>query len=365
MCGINGCIDKTGQRDLVKILGKMNRQIRHRGPDDKGVWTENKLGMGMQRLSIIDLKTGSQPMHNSFNNTTIVFNGEIYNYRSLKKDLEASGQQFKTSSDTEVILKLFQVYGTDAFGMLDGMFALSIFDPDQKKVYCARDFFGEKPLYYFADDKTIGWASELKSLILLKDQKPSIDSTALSLYFRLTYIPAPFTIFSGIYKLEPNHYLTINTESYTIEKHLIVQNIKPQKFETKEQAIRHTHDKVMESVRSRSVSDVPLASFLSGGVDSSVISFCLAQFQAQPIDTFSIGFENPLFDESENAAIVAKNIGSKHHNFICSEKDIFSISEKVILNFDEPYADSSALASHWVANQTSKSFKVALTGDGG
>jgi asparagine synthase (glutamine-hydrolysing) len=208
MCGINGCIDKTGQRDLVKILGKMNRQIRHRGPDDKGVWTENKLGMGMQRLSIIDLKTGSQPMHNSFNNTTIVFNGEIYNYRSLKKDLEASGQQFKTSSDTEVILKLFQVYGTDAFGMLDGMFALSIFDPDQKKVYCARDFFGEKPLYYFADDKTIGWASELKSLILLKDQKPSIDSTALSLYFRLTYIPAPFTIFSGIYKLEPNHYLS-------------------------------------------------------------------------------------------------------------------------------------------------------------
>ena len=365
MCGINGCIDKTGQRDLVKILGKMNRQIRHRGPDDKGVWTENKLGMGMQRLSIIDLKTGSQPMHNSFNNTTIVFNGEIYNYRSLKKDLEASGQQFKTSSDTEVILKLFQVYGTDAFGMLDGMFALSIFDPDQKKVYCARDFFGEKPLYYFADDKTIGWASELKSLILLKDQKPSIDSTALSLYFRLTYIPAPFTIFSGIYKLEPNHYLSIDTENYNIEKHLIVQNIKTQKVETKEQAIRYTHDTVMESVLSRRVSDVPLASFLSGGVDSSVISLCLSQCQAQPIDTFSIGFENPLYDESKNAALVAKTIGSKHHSFICREKDIFNISDKVILNFDEPYADSSALASHWVAHHTSQSFKVALTGDGG
>ena len=365
MCGINGCIDKKGQIDLVKTLEEMNRQIRHRGPDDTGVWTENNLGMGMQRLSIIDLMNGHQPMHNPSNNTTIVFNGEIYNYKSLKKDLEAAGQQFETSSDTEVILKLYQVHGIASFGMLDGMFALSLFDPDQKKVYCARDFFGEKPLYYFSDDKTIGWASELKSLMLLKDQKPSIDSTALSLYFRLTYIPAPFTIYSGIYKLEPNHYLAIDIENFNIEKHQIAQNIKTQKVETKEQVIRYTHDTVMESVRSRMASDVPLASFLSGGVDSSIISLCLSKWQAQPIDTFSIGFENPLFDESKNAALVAKTIGSKHYNFICKEKDVFSISEKIILNFDEPYADSSALASHWVAHHTSQSFKVALTGDGG
>jgi len=365
MCGINGCIDKKGQRDLVKTLEKMNQQIRHRGPDDAGVWTENNLGMGMQRLAIIDLKTGHQPMHNPSNNTTIVFNGEIYNYQSLKKDLEAAGQQFETSSDTEVILKLYQAHGTDAFGMLDGMFAFSLFDPRHKKVYCARDFFGEKPLYYFSDDQTIGWASELKSLILLKDQKPSIDSTALSLYFRLTYIPAPYTIYSRIYKLEPNQYLAIDIENFDIKKHPIIQNIKSQKVETKEQAIRYTHDTVMESVASRRVADVPLASFLSGGVDSSVISLCLSQCQTQPIDTFSIGFENPLFDESKNAAMVSKTIGSKHHHFMCREKDVFSISEKVILNFDEPYADSSALASHWVAQHTSKNFKVALTGDGG
>ena len=365
MCGINGFIDKTGKKDLKKIIRQMNQLIFHRGPDDNGICINEKLGMGMQRLSIIDLKSGQQPMHNPSNNSTIVFNGEIYNYLTLRTKLETKGYEFITKSDTEVILKLYEEYGTSSFKMLDGMFAFSICDAITKKVYCVRDFFGEKPLYYFADDQTIGWASELKSLISLKDLKPSIDSTALSLYFRLTYIPAPFTIYSGIHKLDPNHYLTIDTESYTLEKHLIVQNIKPQKVETKEQAIRYTHDKVMESVGSRSVSDVPLASFLSGGVDSSVISLCLAQFQAQPIDTFSIGFENPLFDESENAAIVAKNIGSKHHNFICSEKDIFSISEKVILNFDEPYADSSALASHWVANHTSKSFKVSLTGDGG
>lgn len=365
MCGINGCIDKTEQRDLAKTLEEMNQQIWHRGPDDAGVWIENNLGMGMQRLSIIDIMTGHQPMHNPSNNTTIVFNGEIYNYQTLKKDLVASGQQFETSSDTEVILKLYQVHGIAAFGMLDGMFAFSLFDPGQKKVYCARDFFGEKPLYYFSDNHTIGWASELKSLMLLKDKKPSIDSTALSLYFRLTYIPAPYTIYSGICKLEPNHYLAIDIKNFEIKKHPIAQNIKSQKVETKEQAIHYTHDTVMESVGSRRVADVPLASFLSGGVDSSVISLCLSQWQEQPIDTFSIGFENPLFDESKNATMVSKIIGSKHYNYICREKDVLGVSEKVILNFDEPYADSSALASHWLAHNTSQSFKVALTGDGG
>lgn len=365
MCGINGFIDKTGKRDLVKTLEEMNRQIRHRGPDHAGIWSENKLGMAMQRLAIIDLKTGHQPMHNFSNNTTIVYNGEIYNHQSLKKELEALGYQFKTTSDTEVILKLYQAYGTKAFGRLDGMFAFSLYDPKQNKVYCARDFFGEKPLYYFTDDSVIGWASELKSLMLLKDQKPSIDPLALGLYFRLTYIPAPFTIYSGIHKLEPNHYLVIDTETHHLEKHPIVQNIKIKKVETKDQAIQHIHDAVLESVGSRGVSDVPIASFLSGGVDSSVVSLCMSQWQDQPIDTFSIGFENPQFDESKNAALVAKTIGSKHHKFICNEKDIFNISEKVILNFDEPYADSSALASHWLAQHTSKSFKVALTGDGG
>ena len=365
MCGINGFIDKTGKKDLKKIIQQMNQLIFHRGPNDNGVFINDKLSMGMQRLSIIDLMSGQQPMFNPSNKSTIVFNGEIYNYKTLKAQLEKKGHEFITKSDTEVILKLYQEYGTNSFEMLDGMFAFSIYDSITKKVYCVRDFFGEKPLYYFADDQTIGWASELKSLIILKDIKPSIDSTALSLYFRLTYIPAPYTIYSGIYKLEPNHYLTIDLENYILKKNKIVQNIKTQKVESKEQAIKYIHDKVIDSVGSRSFSDVPLASFLSGGVDSSIISLCLSQWHSKPIDTFSVGFENPLFDESENAAIVAKNIGSKHHNFICSAKDVFGISEKVILNFDEPYADSSALPSHWVAHHTSQSFKVALTGDGG
>ena len=365
MCGINGFIDKTGKKDLKKIIQQMNQSIFHRGPDDTGIWSNQRLGMGLQRLSIIDLDSGHQPMHNPSNKSTIVFNGEIYNYLTLRTQLKKIGYEFNTISDTEVILKLYQEYGTSSFKMLDGMFAFSIFDQIKNKIYCVRDFFGEKPLYYFADKQTIGWASELKSLAILKDQKPKIDSTALSLYFRLTYIPAPFTIYSGIYKLEPNHFLEIDSENFIIEKRLISQNIKNHKIETKEQAIQHTHDTVMESVGSRMVSDVPLASFLSGGVDSSIISLCLSQWQAQTIDTFSIGFENALYDESKNAEMVAKIIGSKHHNFLCREKDIVSISEKVILNFDEPYADSSALCSYWLAHHTSKTFKVALTGDGG
>ena len=199
MCGINGYIDKTGNKDLNVLINQMNKSIFHRGPDDSGVWVNDKLGMGMQRLSIIDLKLGSQPMHNPSNESTIVFNGEIYNYLILKGKLEKKGYGFNTNSDTEVILKLYQEFGVDSFRMLDGMFAFSIYDSITNKIYCVRDFFGEKPLYYFSNNKSIAWSSELKSLCPLFENKPSIDSEALSLYFRLTYIPAPFTIYDGVY----------------------------------------------------------------------------------------------------------------------------------------------------------------------
>ena len=365
MCGINGCIDKTGQKSLQRTLAYMNQQIVHRGPDDTGIWVKDNIGMGMQRLAIIDLQNGKQPMHNASNNTTLVFNGEIYNYQTLKKDLKRQGIPFETTSDTEVILKLYQVYGTAAFGMLDGMFALSLFDPEQNKIFCARDFFGEKPLYYFSDKNTIGWASELKSLTSLWESKPSLDAQALSLYFRLTYIPAPFTIYEGVKKLPPNHVLVIDTLNYALETFEIAQHFTSNVIHTKDQAVAHVHQSVQESVASRSIADVPLSSFLSGGVDSSIISLCLSKLQSTPIDTFSIGFDNPLFDESEKAKIVAKTIGSNHHSFIFKDTDIHEISETLLLNFDEPYADSSALASYWVAKQTASQFKVALTGDGG
>ena len=365
MCGINGCIDKTGQKNLQKTLATMNQQIVHRGPDDTGIWVENNIGLGMQRLAIIDLQKGQQPMHNPNAHLTLVFNGEIYNYQALKKDLQKQGLTFDTTSDTEVILKLYEVYGTASFGMLDGMFAFSLYDAKKNKIFCARDFFGEKPLYYYSDEKTIAWASELKSLKTLWDATPTIDSQALSLYFRLTYIPAPFTIYKGVKKLVPNQVLAIDTIDYTIEIFEIKQASDQQQIDSKEQAIEYIHDAVFGSVASRSVADVPLSSFLSGGVDSSIVSLCLAKQQSTPIDTFSIGFDNPLFDESENAKTVATIIGSHHHNFILKESNILDISEEVLLNFDEPYADSSALAAYWVAKQTAQQFKVALTGDGG
>jgi asparagine synthase (glutamine-hydrolysing) len=365
MCGINGYIDKAGGCDLSKTLQTMNGLITHRGPDDSGVWIEGSVGMGMQRLSIIDLESGQQPMHNPTNQTTIVFNGEIYNYQSLKAELQKEGCHFETNSDTEVILKLYELHGEQSFGRLDGMFAFSLLDSSRDTVFCARDFFGEKPLYYFSDTDAIAWASELKSLMAVRTQKPPIDSKALGLYFRLTYIPAPFTIYEGIHKLAPNQGLAINTKDHSIQVFEIEQEKTNQTVSSKKEAIRHTHDLVKESVKSRTVSDVPLASFLSGGVDSSIVSWCLSELQDTPIDTFSIGFDNPLFDESKNAKTVAKTIGSKHHSFVCTDKDIHSISEEILLNFDEPYADSSALASYWVAHHTSKQFKVALTGDGG
>lgn len=372
MCGINGFI-KKGNIDAVvaeNTITEMNNKIFHRGPDDDGVFVNEGLdysvGMGMRRLSIIDLSTGKQPMFSSDKMLVIVFNGEIYNYKSLKANLLSSGVDFKTNSDTEVILKLYELYGVSAFSMLDGMFAFSIFDKRINKVLIARDFFGEKPLYYTNKNENFYWASELKSLIMELPEKPGIDKIGLNLYFQLTYIPAPHTIYEGIYKLEANHYLEYDCKNSTYETIEIEQ--KPFHFEgvrSIKTAIQTTGELVKESVNSRMVADVPLGTFLSGGVDSSIISLLAAQNSEKKIDTFSIGFNKATFDESEKSRLVAKLINSNHHEFIIGEEDLKENIDSILLNFDEPFADSSALASYLVANKTSDYVKVALTGDGG
>jgi len=364
MCGINGYIDKSRLKDLNPIISRMNDLIFHRGPDDGGFLIEENIAIGMRRLSIIDIKNGSQPMRNKAKNISLVFNGEIYNYKNLKDKLIIQGISFKTKSDTEVIIKLYETYGTDSFSMLDGMFSFSLLDLIKKKVFIVRDFFGEKPLYYCQNNISIIWASELKSIISVLENKPSINKNSLNLYFRLTYVPAPYTIFDGIEKLEPNHYLSIDIISNQIEKKAIEHNFKSYNFKNKNEIKNTIQESVFDSVRSRSVSDVPLSTFLSGGVDSSIVSYCLAKNSNSKIDTFSIGFENKSFDESDKAKMVSDLIGSNHHSIICSEKSIIDNVEEVLLNFDEPFADSSALASYLVSKSTSKYFKVALTGDG-
>ena len=372
MCGINGIISykDIGQAELQRQIGMMNDLIFHRGPDDDGTFMENSgsvnLAMGMRRLSIIDLHSGQQPIFSEDKNQVIVFNGEIYNYQELRAELKQKGVRFKTKSDTEVILQLYRTEGIAGFKKLDGMFGFSIYDKVAAKVFIGRDFFGEKPLYYTSNENGFYWASELKSITRVMGITPPISKTGLNLFFRLTYIPAPFTIYDRIEKLRPNHLLVFDLAKKSWQVEEIQSYDAAEKASTSiEEAKVRVKELVAQSVESRSVSDVPIGTFLSGGVDSSIVSLCLARQKEEKINTFSIGFENKGYDETDKSRVVANMIGSNHREFILNEKDLESNVHAILNNFDEPFADSSSLPSYLVAHQTSKHVKVALTGDGG
>lgn len=372
MCGINGFITtrKSDQNILKADIQQMNDLIFHRGPDDDGIYTEAQkeygIALGMRRLSIIDLTSGEQPIISEDEQLVIVFNGEIYNYQKIKNNLIAKGAHFKTNSDTEVILKLYELEGEESFKKLDGMFAFSIYDKERQKVFIARDFFGEKPLYYTQENDKFIWASELKSLLKIIKSKPAISIPGLNLYFRLTYVPAPHTIYENIFKLEANHYLVYDLATHKHDIHAIEEAFNRQKSNLNfNDAKRKTKELVTESVESRSISDVPIGTFLSGGVDSSIVSLCLAQMSSQKINTFSIGFKKKSYDESDRSRLVAKRINSHHHEFIIDEEDLKHNVHEILLNFDEPFSDSSALPTYLVSKKTNEHLKVALTGDGG
>lgn len=371
MCGINGFVIKRALpiEKADAILKTMNQKVIHRGPDSDGFYLDTTLqfqvGMAMRRLSIIDLSTGEQPIYNEDSSLVIVFNGEIYNYRELKEGLINEGVTFKTKTDTEVILKLYEKMGVKVFSLLDGAFGLSIYDKKLNKVFIARDFFGEKPIYYTQQSGHFYWASELKSIISILAHKPAIDSNALNLYFQLTYIPAPYTIYENIYKLKANHLIEFDCVNYLF----VIKEIEQAKIQSVDpisldNAKKKTFDYVMKSVESRSISDVPIGTFLSGGVDSSIISWCLAKQINSKIDTFSIGFEKKSFDETDKSRTVSELIKSNHHEFIITENDLKQNLHDILLNFDEPFGDSSAIASFIVAKESSKYIKVALSGDG-
>ena len=372
MCGINGIIAKANKNknEITTILNSMNNLIIHRGPDEDGVFSEENsdfsVGMGMRRLSIIDLSSGKQPIFSDDKQIVIVFNGEIYNYRVLKSKLEAEGVTFNTSSDTEVILKAYEKYGVESFQWLDGMYGFSIYDKNINKLFIARDFFGEKPLYYTHTDKEFIWASELKSIINTIDFTPNISKKGLNLYFRLTYIPAPHTIYDTIFKLEANHYIEYDLASHNTTIHKINVEPKPKTVDISfEDAKAKTKNLVYKSVDSRSIADVGLGTFLSGGVDSSIISLCLSQTTDKKIDTFSIGFKKAAYDETDKSRVVANMVNSNHHEFIIDEDDLKNNIHDILVNFDEPFSDTAALPTHLLSEKTREHVTVALTGDGG
>ncbi|MCB0399868.1 MAG: asparagine synthase (glutamine-hydrolyzing) [Winogradskyella sp.] len=372
MCGINGLIDKTKMSEdkMSSVLNAMNNLIVHRGPDEDGVFAERNdnctVGMAMRRLSIIDLSSGKQPIFSDDKQIVIVFNGEIYNYRTIKSRLVSEGVTFHTTSDTEVILKAYEKYGVESFQWLDGMYGFSIYDKNINKLFIARDFFGEKPLYYTQNDKQFIWASELKSIIKTIDYKPNISKKGLNLYFRLTYIPAPYTIYEGIHKLEANHYLEYDLNTFEYNIHKINHEPAPKTADISfEDAKAKTRELVYNSVDSRSIADVGLGTFLSGGVDSSIVSLCLSQATDKKIDTFSIGFKKASYDETDKSRVVAKMLNSNHHEFIIDEDDLKHNIHEILVNFDEPFSDTAALPTHLLSEKTREHVTVALTGDGG
>lgn len=377
MCGINGIISKSTTGSIIKktCIKEMNAAIMHRGPDDSGFYhsDDNSIALGMQRLSIIDLSTGAQPMYSDDKKIVIVFNGEIYNYLEIRNSLVSNyAVKFKTNSDTEVILRGYEIFGKEIFSQINGMFAIAIFDSRISKTIVARDRTGEKPLYYYPHESYFVFCSELKSLkVFWKNNsinKPEISRDALSLYLSLTYVPAPFTIYDGVFKLEPGCLLEIdvNDLSYIKTQYWNVVPLKKEQLSNYSHAKKILKDLVYDSVEKRMISDVPYGAFLSGGVDSSIIVAVMADLKPNDhIKTFSIISSNKKFDESERSNSVSKHCKTEHYPIMLDLQDILKSIDTVILNYDEPFADSSALPAYFVSKKTKQNVTVALTGDGG
>lgn len=366
MCGITGKITLTGSvRDFE--IEAMNEAIRHRGPDDGGVYVSSKgnVGLGHRRLSIIDLSPlGKQPM-SYLERYQIVFNGEIYNYQEQRKMLEKDGYAFRSKTDTEVILALYHKYREGCLKYLRGMFAFAIYDEKEEELFCARDRVGKKPFKYYWDGKTFIFASELKAILTQSEYQRQPDYLAIHHYLTYQYCPAPFTGFMGIKKLEPAHYLKLSTVSgqLTIKKYWNLNYNNKISLSEKEWTEKILA-KLRESVKLRMIADVPLGAFLSGGIDSSTIVALMSEVSRNPVKTFSIGFKEQKFNELIYAKMVADKFHTEHTEFIVDPQAI-ELLPMLVRQYEEPYADSSALPTYYVSKLTREHVTVALNGDGG
>ncbi|HEX8248703.1 MAG TPA: asparagine synthase (glutamine-hydrolyzing) [Pyrinomonadaceae bacterium] len=364
MCGIVGIINQNSRSIEREILEKMNRAIRHRGPDEDGFYVNGNVGMAMRRLSIIDLAGGQQPIHNPSKTAWIVFNGEIYNFQELRADLEKRGHKFYTNSDTETILHLYDEYGADCVRHLRGMFAFAIWDEREKSLFLARDRVGKKPvLYSHQPDGALIFGSEFQALLQHPSIDREVDYEAIHQYLTFSCVPAPLTAFRQIRKLEPGHWLKWKNGEIKTERYWTPDFSEKIKI-TEEEAVEETLRILREATKMRLISEVPLGAFLSGGVDSSVVVALMAEASEKPVKTFSIGFEEQDFSELKYARRVAEHIGAEHHEFIV-KPDAIEVLPELVEHYGEPFADSSAIPTYYVSKETRKHVTVALNGDGG
>src|SRR5205823_895707 len=341
----------------------MNEAIRHRGPDEDGFYFNDGVGLAMRRLAIIDLKSGQQPIPNADRTAWIVFNGEIYNYRELRKQLEDAGHRFETNSDTEAIVHAYDQYGTDCPKYLRGMFAFAIWDTRNRSLFLARDRVGKKPLLYAQVDGQLIFGSEFSSLLLHPAVSRDVDYEAIHHYLSFICVPAPLTAYRSIRKLEPGHWLLWQNGEIKTERYWQLDFSKKVKI-TEEEAGERVVDLLRDAVKVRLMSEVPLGAFLSGGVDSSAVVALMAEESDAPVKTFSIGFDERDFSELHHARRVAGRVGAEHHEFIV-RPDAMEVLPVLVEHYGEPYADSSAVPTYYVSRETRRHVTVALNGDGG
>jgi asparagine synthase (glutamine-hydrolysing) len=363
MCGIVGIVRNDKSDVDQALVAGMCAAIRHRGPDEDGFYFNGATGLGMRRLAIIDLKGGQQPIHNQDRTAWIVFNGEIYNYRELRDKLEKLGHTFYTNSDTEAIVHAYDQYGADCPKHLRGMFAFAIWDSRTQELFLARDRVGKKPLLYAQVNGQFVFGSEFSALLQHPDICKDVDAEALDHYLSFMCVPAPLTAYRAIRKLEPGHSLRWRKGEIKIERYWQLDFSK--KLDINEQeAGERAIELLRDAVKVRLMSEVPLGAFLSGGIDSSAVVALMSEESSAPVKTFSIGFEEQDFSELHHARRVAEHVGAEHHEFIV-RPDALEVLPLLVEHYGEPFADSSAIPTYYVARETRKHVTVALNGDGG
>jgi len=365
MCGIAGMVSSDRTRRIDEALVRqMCNAITYRGPDDEGILAQRNTGLGMRRLSIIDLAGGHQPIFNEDRSIWIVFNGEIYNFPELRPELEAKGHRFSTNTDTETIVHLYEDLGADCVQKLRGMFAFALWDERRQSLLIGRDRLGKKPLHYALHRGTLYFASEIKSILAVAPELAEIDRGALMQYMYLGYIPDPSTAFVGIRKLPPGHLLEFERGELRIRKYWDLPQYATHDPASEEECLEEMEWRLAEAVRIRLIADVPLGAMLSGGTDSSTVVALMARASSKPVKTFAIGFRNEDFNESGYAREVAQKFGTEHHELLL-EPDGAATTEKLTSSLEEPFGDSSMLPTYYVSCLARQHVTVALSGDGG
>jgi len=346
-------------------LVAMNRQIVHRGPDDDGFFVEENIGLAMRRLSIIDIQTGHQPISNEQGNVWIVFNGEIYNHLDLRKDLQSRGHHYRTKSDTETIIHLYEEYGSSCVEHLHGMFAFAIWDRSKRTLFLARDRLGIKPLYYRYDGETLLFGSEIKTILAYPGVKPEFNCGTLAEYLAFGYIAGEESMYAGIHKLMPGHILTIEERGRLETSSYWDLDVKTDDgSQPREHYVRRYREQLEECVSSHLMSDVPLGVFLSGGLDSSAVAALTTKIRKEPIETFSVGYGEEVYSELPYARTVAAHLKSRHHEVHLSRDEFFQTLPRLIWHEDEPIVWPSSVALYFVARLARERVTVVLTGEG-